>query len=175
MSSRKKARETLLKALYLSESRSLTIMQALDEMEATDREIERRTGEPEAESLKPFALGLDPEHREYANALALTIGKSHERYNDLIKPVLVNWELARVARIDRMILWIAMAEFETMLDVPAPVAISEAVDLARRFSSEKSPGFINGVLDRIARNMGVISSSVSSRPPSRTAGKKRRS
>jgi N utilization substance protein B len=174
LSSRKKARESLLKALYLSESRSLTILQALDEMEATDREIERSAGEPEAESLKPFALGLEPEHREYANALATVIEKSRERYNDLIRPVLVNWELARIARIDRMIMWIAMAELETMLDVPAPVAISEAVDLARRFSSEKSPGFINGVLDSIARNMGVITARPSSRPSSGHTGKRRK-
>ncbi len=175
MSSRKKARESLLKALYLSECRSLTILQALDEMAATDLEIERRIGEPEAESLKPFALGLDLEHRHYANALATVIEKSRDRYNDLIRPVLVNWELSRVARIDRMILWIAMAEFETMLDVPAPVAISEAVDLARRFSSEKSPGFINGVLDGIARNMGVLTARTSPRPPSRHMGKRRKS
>lgn len=172
MSSRKKARESLLKALYLSESRSLTIAQALDEMAAADHEMERRAGEPEAESLKPFALGLAPEHREYAVALATVIEKSRDRYNDLIRPVLVNWELARVARIDRMIIWIAIAELETMLDVPAPVAISEAVDLARRFSSEKSPGFINGVLDSVARNMGAITTRTSSRAPSRKTKKR---
>ena len=156
MSSRKKARECLLKALYLAESRIIPAEAAFAEMAATDREIERLSGEPEAEELGPFALGLVGEHSEYALALARRIEDSRERYNGFIRPALVNWELERVARIDRIIMWIALAEMECMLDVPPAVSVDEAVELARKFSSAKSPGFVNGVLDTVARSMGLL-------------------
>ncbi|MHB9028534.1 MAG: hypothetical protein ACYC9O_07190, partial [Candidatus Latescibacterota bacterium] len=61
MSSRRKAREAILRALYLSESRAIPVDQAFGEMADTDKEMQLRAGEPEIELLKPFALGLDPE------------------------------------------------------------------------------------------------------------------
>lgn len=154
--SRSRARESLLKALYLAESRNISAEAALAEMEAADRAIERLAGDPEAESLRPFALGLDRERSEYARTLARAIERSRERFSDIIRPLLVNWTFERISRIDRLILWIAMAEMECMHDVPTAVAIDEAVGLARKFSSAKSPGFVNGVLDAAARSMGLL-------------------
>jgi N utilization substance protein B len=155
MSSRRKARETILRALYLSESRGIPVDQAFGEMAETDKEMQLRAGEPDIELLKPFSLGLDPDDRGYAESLAGRIEKKREEFNDLIRPVLKNWDLARVSRIDRIILWIAIAEMQYQIDVPPVVSVNEAVELARKFSSEKSPKFINGVLDTIARNLGI--------------------
>ena len=169
MSSRRKARETVLRVLYLCESRGMTADEAFAEMAAIDREMDRRAGEPDVESLSPFALGIAGESLEYARTLARSIEASKEKFNGLIRPVLKNWELKRVARIDRIILWIALAEMD--LDYhdskkdhdyhdskkpPPAVAINEAIELARKYSSHKSPGFVNGILDAIARNLDII-------------------
>jgi N utilization substance protein B len=146
----------VLRALYLCESRGVTVDEAFAEMSAVDRELSRRAGEPDIDSLKPFALGITGESLEYARALAHAIEESRESFNERIGPVLKNWALERVARIDRIILWIALAELDSMLDIPPAVAIDEAVELARKYSSHKSPGFVNGVLDAIARDMGRV-------------------
>ena len=156
MASRRKAREALLKGLYLGESRGITVEKAFEEMEAVDREIEMGTNDPDAPSLKPFALGLDDKQKEFALALALRIERSKDTFNTNISDVLENWGISRVSRIDRFIMWIALAEMKFMPDIPPNVSINEAIELARKFSSEKSPGFINGILDAAARNMGVI-------------------
>lgn len=133
----------------------MTVDDAFGEMAEIDHEMERRAGEPEIGELKPFALGLDPENHAYALTLARRIEKEGDELNDIIRPVLKNWDLARVARIDRIILWIAITEMRRQLDVPPVVALTEAMELARKYSSHKSPKFINGVLDTIARNLGL--------------------
>jgi transcription antitermination protein NusB len=157
MNSQRKAREAVLKALYLSESRGISADEAFREMSAVDREMAENTGDPDAETLKPFALGLSPEKKKYALALAHLIEDNREKLNELIKPVLQNWDFSRVPRIDRIILWISLAEMLYKPDIPPSVSINEAIELAKKFSSHKSPGFINGVLDSIARNMGILS------------------
>jgi transcription antitermination factor NusB len=153
--SRRKARETALRALYLSESRGITVDEAFKEMAAIDREMETRADEPDIESLKPFGLGISGESLDYARVLAHMVEDSRDPFNERIGPVLKNWDLKRVSRIDRIILWIALAELQSMLDVPPAVAIDEAVEMARKYSSHKSPGFVNGVLDALARSMGA--------------------
>ncbi len=155
MSSRTKAREAVLRILYLSESRGMTVDQAYGEMAEVDKEMILHAGEPDAEALKPFSLGLDPEDREYAIALARRVEQKRDEFNDLIRPVLKNWVLERVSRIDRIILWIAIAEMQYRFDIPPLVSVNEAIELARKYSSHKSPKFINGVLDSIARNLGI--------------------
>ena len=155
MSSRRKAREAVLKALYLSESRIMSVDDAFREMAAVDTEMETMAGEEDVESLKPFSLGLDQEERAFALQLARKVESNRNALSDLIRPVLKNWDLERISRIDRIILWIAVAEMQHVLDVPPVVAVNEAIELAREFSSQKSPSFINGVLDAIARSLGV--------------------
>jgi N utilization substance protein B len=65
-----------------------------------------------------------------------------ERYSE-------NWSLERIASIDRTILRIAIFELLYREDIPPKVTLNEAVDLGKRFGSENSGGFINGILDRI--------------------------
>ena len=109
-----------------------------------------------AANLKPFALGLDDQQAEFAQTLAHYIVDSREQLNELIRPVLKNWDLSRISRIDRYIMWIALAEMQIMHDIPIPVSINEAIELSKKYSSEKSSSFINGVLDGVARNIGRI-------------------
>ncbi len=153
MSSRRKAREAILRILYLSESREITVDQAFAEMVETDKEMHARAGEPDAEALKPFTPGLDPEDYGYVLELARLIEEKRNELNEIVRPALKNWDLKRIPRIDRIILWIAIAEMRYRLDIPSVVSVNEAVDLARKYSSHKSPQFMNGVLDTIRKSM----------------------
>ncbi|MEM0896892.1 MAG: transcription antitermination factor NusB [Verrucomicrobiota bacterium] len=68
-----------------------------------------------------------------------------------ISDALENFEFDRLAVVDRNILRVAVFEMEYDKDVPPPVAIDEAIEVARRLSTEDSARFVNGVLDRIAK------------------------
>ncbi|MFC1490490.1 transcription antitermination factor NusB [Candidatus Latescibacterota bacterium] len=155
MASRRKAREVLLKVLYLSESRDFSVDDAVDEMVDIDVDIAELADDPEVdvESLKPFSFGLDDDQKKYVLTLARKIENDRELLNDYIKPVLRNWDFSRVSRVDRIIMWIAIAEMLYMLDIPHAVSINEAIEVAKDFSSEKSSSFINGVLDSISKNI----------------------
>jgi len=153
MSSRRKAREIVLKALYLAESREMEVVDALNEMASVDVEMVVLGEDPEKTEIRPFALGLDSEEKEFALNLAKKIEKNREKLNEKIIPVLKNWEFSRISRIDRIILWIAVSEFLFFLDIPAQVSIDEAIELAKKYSSEKSSAFINGILDSIRKNL----------------------
>ncbi len=156
MGSRRKSREAVLKALYMSESRIISVDEAFHEMAEIDIEIVKIQDDPDEKSLKPFALGLDEKQKEFAVALAHRIVDTRDQLNDLISSVLQNWDLSRVSRIDRYILWVSLAEMDFMHDVPAVVSINEAVELAKKYSSHKSPKFINGILDAAARISGIL-------------------
>jgi N utilization substance protein B len=58
-----------------------------------------------------------------------------------------NWDLARIALIDRILLHMAVCEFLGFEDIPPKVTINEAIDIAKRYSTDKSGQFINGILD----------------------------
>lgn len=61
-----------------------------------------------------------------------------------------HWSLTRMGRVDRSILRVASYEIMFLEEIPVNVAINEAIEIAKRFGSEESPQFINGVLDRVA-------------------------
>ena len=155
MASRRKAREVVLKVLYLCESRGINADTAFNEMSAIDSEIAEMADDPEVINLKPFSLGLNEKQKEFAATLTRKIEENKEILNEQIKPVLKNWDFSRISRIDRIILWIALAEILYMLDIPPTVSINEAIELAKKFSSAKSSSFINGVLDAAVLNMGI--------------------
>lgn len=83
--------------------------------------------------------------------LVLGVEANQERIDELITGAAVGWELERMPVIDRSLL--RLATFELLEDPETPVAVvlDEAVDLAKRFSTEQSGGFVNGVLSTIAR------------------------
>ena len=67
----------------------------------------------------------------------------------LIKSHLQNWELGRVAQVDRLLLRMGICEIFFMDNIPPKVSISEMVEISKIYSTDESPGFINGVLDAI--------------------------
>jgi N utilization substance protein B len=71
----------------------------------------------------------------------------------MIKERVANWEFNRLAIIDKLILRIAICELLYYDDIPPKVSINEAIEIARRFSTEKSDKFVNGVLDSILADL----------------------
>ena len=64
-----------------------------------------------------------------------------------------NWEFDRVALIDRILLTLAICEIHFLDEVPPKVSISEAIELAKEYSTSESSGFVNGVLDKIYQSL----------------------
>ncbi len=73
--------------------------------------------------------------------------------DDLIKSAAIKWQFRRLSPVDRSILRLAVYQLNRCPEVPPKVAINEAIELAKKFSTEKSPGFVNGVLDAIHRKL----------------------
>ncbi|HRI69205.1 MAG TPA: transcription antitermination factor NusB [Polyangium sp.] len=98
----------------------------------------------------------DPEGREYADGLARGVANEIERVDAMIRKASVNWRLERMARVDRNILRMGAWELVHSPDVPRAVIIDEGVELAKKFGTEDSSSFVNGVLDRIAEDVGRV-------------------
>ncbi len=87
--------------------------------------------------------------REYCEILVEATVQLESWADEAIKGKLQNWDFNRVTFIDWLILELALVEMVHMDDVPPKVSISEAIEIAKIFSTEDSPGFINGVLDAL--------------------------
>ena len=90
--------------------------------------------------------------REFANQLFESAAARAEELDPIISSLAQNWRLERIAAIDRAILRLSLAEMRTR-STPAKVVINEAVELAKKFSSEDSSAFINGILDAAAKSL----------------------
>lgn len=89
------------------------------------------------------------EVRDYAAEIILTIREKRQEIENYLEDVLVAWQLSRLAKIDKDILTIAVAEI-LYLEVPIRIAIDESVELAKRYSDDDGFRFINGVLRRVS-------------------------
>jgi N utilization substance protein B len=90
--------------------------------------------------------------RAYAATLAHGVARHRDAIDRLIAAHATNWRLERMAAVDRNVLRIAVYELGWE-HVPRSVAIDEAIELAKRFGSDPSPAFVNGVLDAIAHTL----------------------
>ena len=94
-------------------------------------------------------IALPADAADYARRVAAGTWAAHERYDGMIAGVAANWDVARMAVVDRNILRLAIYELLEQPDVPARVVIDEAIELGREFGDAETPQFINGVLDAI--------------------------
>jgi N utilization substance protein B len=86
---------------------------------------------------------------EYAVTVVEGVSAHAERIDELISTYSVGWSLDRMPAVDRAVLRIGAWELLYNDDVPAAVAIDEAVQMARNLSTDDSPGFVNGLLARL--------------------------
>jgi N utilization substance protein B len=91
----------------------------------------------------------EPKLCEFANTLVGGVLEHQPRIDALISEVAENWRLDRMAAIDRNILRLGAYELLYCDDVPTKVAINEALELAKRYSTAQSSRFVNGILDRL--------------------------
>jgi transcription antitermination protein NusB len=133
MSRRRKAREIALQTLYAQE------VSGTDWKTAFDDNVERR--KPSEEVV------------EYAERLVTNVMEEKANLDSLIRERLENWALERVSVVDRTILRIALSELLHCPEVPANVIMDEAIEIAQKFSSADAGRFVNGVLDRLAREV----------------------
>jgi len=142
--SRRKAREAALQALYQFDTCG----------ECSERELDIFFEHFFPGSAAP-SLPESFDNYRYARRLVEGVLVQIVFVDKHIGAASLNWSIERMARIDRNILRIAVYEMLCVDAVPATVAINEAVEIAKRFSSEEAPMFINGVLDQVRKSVVV--------------------
>ena len=122
-------------------------------------------------SADELAEALDEDHdsaatRKFAAELALQAWAEHDQADGATSALTPDWPTHRQPPVDRAILRLAYFEMKSG-HAPIKVAINEAVELAKQFGSEQSPPFINGVLDKLAKNLDappVVETTEESKP-----------
>jgi len=94
------------------------------------------------------------EIRDFANILVRGVSEKRDDIDHEIEASSKNWRLSRMATVDRNILRVAVYELMYLSDVPKRVSINEAIELGKKYGSEDSGSFINGVLDKISQGVG---------------------
>jgi N utilization substance protein B len=117
--------------------------------------IEASDGEP-AHAIEDFWRELpgDAEGRAYADEAVRGVRGALADLDAQLSRASKNWRLERMTRVDRNVLRLGAWELAHQPDVPRAVVLDEAVELAKRFGSEDSGPFVNGVLDRVADELG---------------------
>ncbi|MBN2601112.1 MAG: transcription antitermination factor NusB [Candidatus Marinimicrobia bacterium] len=130
MRERRLARETALQAIYAQELSG-------DIIKTVEANIIDKSEEL-PEELKPFARGI----------FESTVVHKKE-LDQYIKAKSENWDFERIAIIDRLIIRMAICEFLYFDDIPPKVSISEAIEIAKKYSTDDSSAFVNGILDAV--------------------------
>jgi transcription antitermination protein NusB len=129
---RHQARKRAVDLLFEAEARGITPAEAAQSREALAQ------SQSDVSALNPYTVTV---------ARGVTQHAAH--IDDLISTHLQGWTLERLPAVDRAILRVAVWELLHAEDVPEPVAVDEAVELAKHLSTDDSPGFVNGVLGQV--------------------------
>ncbi|HUP26829.1 MAG TPA: transcription antitermination factor NusB [Chloroflexia bacterium] len=153
--SRRQARIIALQALYEADTTNHPI----------DDVLRRHLDEPFSEQSE-VEEDLQPEVRAFARALVEGVRANSEELDSIVAKSAPNWPVDQMSRIDKNILKVAI--FEILFDnkVPLKAAINEAVELAKRFGSDSSSRFINGVLGSVAADQQARGRKASGKNPS---------
>jgi N utilization substance protein B len=129
---RHQARKRAVDLLFEAEARGITAAEAADLRSALAET------NPDVSPLNPYTATV---------AHGVTEHRAH--IDELISSHLQGWTLERLPAVDRAVLRVAVWELLHADDVPEPVAVDEAVELAKELSTDDSPGFVNGVLGQV--------------------------
>jgi len=103
--------------------------------------------------LNRFFENNDPEEeKDYIEKTFYGIVENVNNIDDRIKKYLKNWDINRIAKIDLAIMRCSFYEILYCDDIPNSVSINEAVEIAKKYSTEKSPSFINGILGNLVKD-----------------------
>ncbi len=133
MGFRRKSREFALQVLY---------------------QIEMGSSEPKAVLVHFWQnQEADPSVREFTTQLVEGAYRNRKEIDQLIEKHAAHWKLGRMAVVDRNILRLGVYELVYLHEVPRSVALNEAIEIAKRFGTENSGAFINGILDQVAKEV----------------------
>jgi len=129
MHQRRKAREVTLQILYALDVQKVAVREAIE--------------------LFWASFDAPPEARKFSSLLIEGAWNNREKIDRLISDSSENWTIARMSRVDKSILRMAVYEFLFCPDIPPKVTLNEAIDLGKVYGSENSGAFINGILDAL--------------------------
>jgi len=130
VSPRRRARELVLKRLYAHEIGEISSDQVLTQINDD--------------------TGLSEKNQTFAREFFLLVIDKTDWANGAIQKLAENWDIDRLAAVDRIIMRMALVELEHVPDIPVKVAINEAIELGKKYSTAGSASFINGILDSFA-------------------------
>ena len=138
MNTRHRARQTAVQTLYWLES------QPWDDLGEVVRSVSEENG-------------LGSEAMKHAVLLCRTAIDNESAYERTLAGVSEHWDSDRIGRLEHAIIKLALAEWDlAQADTPPKVVVNEAVNLAREFCGDDAGRFVNGVLDKIGREKGVL-------------------
>lgn len=153
---RRKSRELAMKLLFQMTINKEDFKEAIanlkETIEAEREEIDELTGLPLKKEPSPEDLDLKDVDMEYVIRILKGIQEKTDDIDAEIEKHLKNWKLNRVSKIDITILRICTYEFLYEEDIPENVSVNEAIELAKKYSADKSASFINGVLGNMIKN-----------------------
>ena len=133
MRKRSLARDWALKILYQADITHREIDRAVESFFAEEETLEEK----------------DPQINEFCKRLVFGVHEHLPRIDEKISQYATNWQLKRMAIIDRNILRLGVFELHYASDIPPKVTINEAVELAKKYGDLESSKFVNGILDNI--------------------------
>jgi transcription antitermination factor NusB len=134
---RTKARQLAMQALFQLDVQGPSLLPDLDDF--------FRENAPEELTVR--TLASDWTRGAWANLPAC---------DDLITAAAIKWKLSRLSQVDKSILRLSVYHLKFCGDIPPKVTINEAIELAKKFGTDKSPSFVNGVLDGVLRKMREV-------------------
>ncbi|MEM1181105.1 MAG: transcription antitermination factor NusB [Acidobacteriota bacterium] len=146
---RRRAREMAVQMLYQQELGGATLEQVFQTFDVDGYASEG------SEDDAPKELAGGQESFSYARRLVEGTRAEQDEIDDLIRAHAENWRLERMPSIDRNILRLALYEMLRESAVPKVVIVDEAIELAKRFGSENSGRFVNGLLDGVLKSKAI--------------------
>lgn len=129
---RRQIRERVLQVLYAFELNSDSLQKHIDEI---------------------FFDIKNESDKEFGTSLIFKVVNNRNNFDSLIEKKISNWEMDRIALIDKILLRMGICELMYFEDIPPKVSINEAIEISKKFSTEGSGKFINGVLDSILSDL----------------------
>jgi len=134
MINRRKAREAALRSIYAME-------------------VGFNTPAEVSQQIVKVVLKDDSEGIKFANEVILLTNDHKKEFDELISKHIKNWDVDRLAMLDKLILRMAITEFLFFEQIPTKVTMNEAIELAKSYSTRKSGTFVNGILDAILNDL----------------------
>ena len=143
MGNRRRARELALQTLFGLDFGQRTVDEAVADMR-------ERAGDAQDDDAPRPALRAGHDAQNFAEMLVRGVMERREEIDALLSRCSTNWKVPRMAVVDRNILRMATFELRHVPDIPPKVTMNEAIEIAKRYGTEDSGAFINGILDRVA-------------------------